>query len=68
MMGRPLSLGFRGDFEAFADGELLAVMLGEGCSPGAAFSGSPASSAPQAVSPATSTAATTTARHLTPRA
>ena len=59
-MGRPLSLGFRGDFEAFGDGELLAVALGDGCSPGDAFSGSPASSAPQAVSAATSNAATAT--------
>ena len=67
-MGLPLSLGFRGDFEAFGDGELLAVALGDGCSPGEAFAGSPASSAPQEVSAATSTEATTTARHFTLRA
>jgi hypothetical protein len=67
-MGLPLSLGFCGDFEAFGDDELVAVALGEGCSPGEALVGSSASSAPHAVSAATSNAATRTARHFTPRA
>jgi hypothetical protein len=65
-MGLPLSLGFRGVFDTVGEGELLSVALGEGCSPGTAFFGSPASSAPQAASAATSNVATKVARHFTP--
>jgi hypothetical protein len=69
-MGRPLSAGFLGVFDAFGAGGVLAVAveLGDGCSPGVAFSGFPASSAPHAVTAAASNPATRTARHFTPRA